>query len=177
MPILSTPRLTLHPLTLEDAGDIFEVRGDPEAMAFWDWPNDESLAATAAIVDQLVGEAAAGHALYWVVRQCQDGRFVGLCDLSELRGPQADIGFMFVRRFWGLGFAQEAVLCILAQARALGLPSVRARIHRDNDRSARLLARAGFHEIDLLPRVEIRPGVFRDCRLFAIDLIGPSRER
>jgi RimJ/RimL family protein N-acetyltransferase len=27
---------------------------------------------------------------------------------------------MFVRRFWGLGFAQEAVLCILAQARALG---------------------------------------------------------
>jgi len=46
MPILSTPRLTLHPLTKEDAGDIFEVRGDPEAMAFWDWPNDESLTAT-----------------------------------------------------------------------------------------------------------------------------------
>jgi RimJ/RimL family protein N-acetyltransferase len=57
------------------------------------------------------------------------------------------------------------------------LASVRARIHADNERSARLLTRAGFPEIDLLPRVEIRPGVFRDCRLFAIDLIDPSRER
>lgn len=122
-------------------------------------------------------EAAAGNALYWVVRQCQDGGFVGLCDLSELRGPQAEIGFRFVRRLWGLGFAREAVLCILAQARALGLASVRARIHRDNDRSARLLARAGFREIDLLPHVEIRSGVFRDCRLFAIDLVDPEGSR
>jgi ribosomal-protein-alanine N-acetyltransferase len=167
MAVLTTKRLILNPLAPKDADDLFEVRGDPEAMAFWDWPHDASPAVTAQVIEQLLRDVAAGEAHYWTVRLRSDGTFVGLCDLSEMQPTQsADIGIMCVRRFWGLGFAQEAIACVLAHARALRLKSVHARIHSDNARSARLLQRARFSEVETIRDFEIRPGVYRDCKRF-----------
>src|SRR5438067_13758996 len=98
-----------------------------------------------------------------------DESFVGLCDLSQIQARRsADIGFMFVRRLWGLGLAQEAVACVLEQARTLEIKSLHARIHSGNDRSRRLLERIGFKEIGEIPRCEIRPGIYRDCKRFEI---------
>src|SRR5580658_843195 len=147
------------------------MRGDPEVMAFWDWPPDDNPAVTAAIVEQFLADMDSGDACYWTVRR-RDEVFAGLCDLSELRaGESADIGFMFVRRLWGTGLAFEAVTSVLAHARTLRLKSVRARIHSSNERSARLLERAGFKVIAELADYEIRPGLFRDCRQLEVFLL------
>ena len=167
----STKRLILSPLKPQDAIDVFEVRGDPEAMAFWDWPADASPAVTATVIEQMLRDVASGGARYWTVRLRSDASFAGLCDLSEMQANQsADIGFMLVRRFWGLGLGQEAVACVLEQARALGMRYLRARIHSQNERSARLLERAGFKEVEEIPDFEIRPGVYRGCKRFAMAL-------
>src|SRR5262245_47938109 len=171
MPVASTKRLILNRLAPQDAHDVFEVRGDPEAMAFWDWPADASPAVTATMIEQMLSDVASGQARYWTVRLRSDASFAGLCDLSEMQAHQsADIGFMIVRRFWGLGLGQEAVACVLDQARALGLKSVRARIHSENERSGRLLKRAGFKEVEAIPGFEIRPGVYRSCKRFEMVL-------
>jgi RimJ/RimL family protein N-acetyltransferase len=152
----------------EDADDVFGMRGDHEVMAFWDWPADDNPAVTAAIVEQFLADMGSGDACYWTAR-LNDGAFAGLCDLNELRaGESADIGFMFVRRLWGMGLAFEAVTSVLAHARTLSLKSVRARIHSSNERSARLLERAGFKVIEELAHYEIRPGLFRDCQTLEV---------
>jgi [ribosomal protein S5]-alanine N-acetyltransferase len=167
MAALTTKRLILNPLAPQDADDLFEVRGDPEAMAFWDWPHDANPAVTARVIEQLLRDVATGQARYWAVRLRSDGTFVGLCDLSEMQPTHsADIGIMCVRRFWGLGLAQDAIACVLEHARALRLKSVHARIHSENARSARLLQRAGFNEVETIPDFEIRPGVYRGCKRF-----------
>ena len=169
MVAVSTHRLILKDLAKEDVNDLFEVRGDPDVMAFWDWPPDTSLAATATVVDQMLRDVASGQARFWTVRLRSDHSFVGLCDFSELEpGRSADIGFLFVRRYWGLGLAHDAVGCILEHARTLCLKSVRARVHRGNERSERLLRRAGFTAVEAIPQFEIRPGVYRDCERFEI---------
>jgi RimJ/RimL family protein N-acetyltransferase len=168
---LLTKRLILAPLTIRDADELFAVRGDPEAMAFWDWPSDASPQVTAAIVEQLLRDVASGGTCVWTVRLRSEGSFVGLCDLSEIQAhPSADIGFMLARRFWGLGLAQEVVAWVLEQARTLGLESVHARIHSGNNRSRRLLERTGFMEVGEIFSCQIRPGVYRDCRRFEIFL-------
>jgi ribosomal-protein-alanine N-acetyltransferase len=171
MAALFTERLALGPLLAEDANDLFEVRGDPEAMAFWDWPQDSNPAGTALIVEQLLRAVASGEAIYWTVRLRADQDFVGFCDLTEIRAEEsADIGFMFARRFWGYGFAQESIVCVFEQARTLGLKAVHARIHSENRRSERLLERTGFKLVETIPNFEIRPGVYRDCKRFVITL-------
>ena len=165
--IHSTERLTLTPLTAADANDLFTIRGDPEVMAFWDWPPDASTAETATIVDSLVAEVQSGAAECWAVRLRDEPALVGLCDLSDIRPAEsADAGFMIARRFWGQGFGLEIVNFLLGQAGALGLNIITARIHRENARSRRLLRRAGFCLTEELPGYEIRPGTFRDCERF-----------
>ena len=66
----------------------------------------------------------------------------------------------------GRGLAQEAVERILGYARDIGLKYVYARVHDRNERSIRLLDRLGFSEAKAMPQLEIRPGVFRDCRRY-----------
>ena len=60
---LATARLVLDALALEDARDLFAVRGDPEAMAFWDWPADPNPEATVAVVAEMIREASAASPL------------------------------------------------------------------------------------------------------------------
>jgi len=163
---VETARLLVTELSPDDAVDVFHVRGDPEAMSYWDWPADSRLADTVAVVNNMVHDMNAGRAKYWTLRLRADRAFVGLCDLGDLRGDSADIGFMLVRRHWGQGLAHEAVTWVLDYARAIGLTSVHARVHDGNQRSVRLLERSGFVETQVITNFEIRPGVFRCCRLF-----------
>ena len=83
MSFLYTERLTLRPIRLSDAKDIFGVRGDSEAMRFWDWPADKNLAATELVVARLAEEVALGGSIYCVARTHLE-KFVGLHDLSNL---------------------------------------------------------------------------------------------
>ncbi len=162
-----TPRLFLTPFSIGDADELFEIRGDPAAMAHWDWPADETRAHTLVIVRSMLADVRAGNAIYWTVRRAADARFVGLCDLSELDGSGcADLGFLFARVLWGQGYAREAIEAILAGAPGMGISSVRARVHADNARSRKLLARLGFSQTAILTDVEVRPGVKKDCHLF-----------
>lgn len=167
MEILRTQRLILRPLTGADAADLFGARGDAEVMEFWDGPPDATPSETIAIVDILMSDVRSGTARLWTIRLVHDGSFAGVCDLSEIRNREsADIGFMLLRKFWGMGFGNEVVGCLLGFAKSLGLTHVTARIHAGNTRSERLLQRAGFRLVELLSNYEIRPGVFRDCLRF-----------
>ena len=166
-----TKRLILAPLREQDARDLYEVRGDPEAMKFWDWPHDESLAATESIVTNYLHAMDAGREFFWTVRLCSGGNFVGICDLGELGAEKsAEVGFMLARRFWGLGLGREAVAGLVERARDLGLKLLWARVHSGNERSVRLLRQLNFTELAPLPNLEIRPGVRRDCRRFELQL-------
>ena len=166
-----TERLVLMPLRAQDARDLYELRGDPEVMRFWDWPHDESLAVTRSIVTDYLHAMDAGREFFWTARLCSDGSFVGICDLGEFSAEgSAEIGFLLARRFWGLGLGQEAVMGLVDRARDLGLKLLWAHVHSDNERSVRLLARLGFREIASFHNFEVRPGVRRDCCRFELRL-------
>jgi len=151
--------------------DLFGARGDPEVMEFWDGPPDATRSETIAIVGILLSDVLSGTARYWTIRLGHDGSFAGVCDLSEIRnGESADIGFMLLRSFWGLGFGGEVVRRLLVFAKSLGLKLVTARIHAGNTRSERLLLRTGFQLVEVISNYEIRPGVFRGCLRFEATL-------
>ena len=167
MPTLHTERLIFRPLAQSDAKELFEARCDPEVMEFWDAPPDATWSETLAVVDIFLSDARSGAAKYWTIRRRGDESFVGVCDLSEIRiGESADIGFMLVRRHWGVGFGGEIVRCLMEVAKSVGLKLVTARIHSGNARSRSLLLRTGFQLVQVVSNYEIRPGMFRECLRF-----------
>ena len=139
MSVLLTPRLVLNELALDDASDLFAVRGDPEAMTYWDWPADSDRSVTRTLVVGMRQEASDGRAKYWTLRLRSDRTFVGLCDLSELRPEDsADLGFMLVRRHWGQGLALEAVMAVLSYAPTRSQVCARSSSRRERKVSAAL---------------------------------------
>ena len=140
---LTTPRLSLRPMTQADAPALHAILSDPEAMRFWHRPPIVRLA----VVEELVREQiAAGPAyLYWTVWHGEDA--IGSCDLSLIRPEdgEAQAGFLFRRDQWGQGFAGEAMQAVIAYAfEALELDVLTAKTHADNGRARRLLERLGF---------------------------------
>ena len=171
MDTLHTQRLILRPLAKSDVKDLFGARCDTEVMEFWDAPPDATCSETATIVDLLLADVLSGAAKYWTILLRSHESFVGVCDLSEIRcGESADLGFMLLRRYWGVGLGNEVVSCLLEFAKSLGLKLVTARIHAGNTRSRRLLLRTGFQLVEVTRHYEIRPGAFCDCLRFEVTL-------
>lgn len=166
---IRTPRLVLRPFTPSDAPDLFSIRGDGQAMRFWDHPGDRDLEQTAEVARLFAGEMASGDALYMTAR-LPEGGFVGLFDLGELRGPEPDLGFMVVRRLWGRGYGAEGAQAMLEQARRMGSRRLKARIHAGNEASRRLLLNLGFRERSRVRAMEVRPGRLVDCLILTTDL-------
>jgi len=173
-----TDRMKLCPLATSDRADLFALRRDLEIMSFWDAPPDVSLSDTRAVVDLFLSEMRSGNSVYWAIRYRDDGSFVGVCDLSDIRaGDSADVGFMLARECWGRGLGTELMQCLMAEAQSRGLRTLTARIHAGNRRSERLLLRSGFCIVNETHGYEIRPGIFRDCLWLRISLSTSEQQQ
>jgi [ribosomal protein S5]-alanine N-acetyltransferase len=167
--ILRTERLHLRPLTVQDAPALFAARGDPEAMRWWDWPAQK----TVADIETLIAEHDAliqdGSVLWWAVALSPDGPAIGECDLSEIdrHHRRAEPGFMLARAYWGRGYATEAMRAVIGYGfGVLGLERLIARIHSSNDASRRVLEKLGFVCEGRLRGHVLRDGERRDCLVY-----------
>lgn len=172
---LVTARLALTPFQMSESAALFEIRGDPAAMAYWDWPGDRTLAETHRHAMTMIGEIERGEVCYWAIRHRIDRHFIGLCDLTAgADRSRAEIGFMLARRHWRRGYAAEAVAAVIAHAARAGLTGLDARTHSANEASLRLLTRLGFALCGGPADLEIRPGVFVLCNWYQRALAPPS---
>jgi len=141
--ILTTDRLRLRPLTLEDTDRLAEVLGDPVAMRFY------PAAKSRPEVEAWIGWALASYASdgfgLWAVERRDDGAFLGDCGpMLQLVGDLAlpEIGYHLVRRAWGHGYATEAAGAVLAWLfETTGHDRVCSIVSPANDPSRRVAAR------------------------------------
>jgi ribosomal-protein-alanine N-acetyltransferase len=85
-----------------------------------------------------------GHGLYGVVLK-ETGQLIGMCGLLKRdKFEHADVGYAFLPEFWSKGYAREAVVATLGEARALAMKKVLAVVSPHNAASMRLLGKLGF---------------------------------
>lgn len=139
LPTLTTPRLTLRPLTMADAPALHPWMADPEVMRFWSTLPHKELAETDAWVRISVEAQGEGTAHDFAV--LSNGKVVGR--MAFWQG--AEIGFFFDPATRGKGFASEALKAMIAYAfETLGFDEITADVDPDNEASLRLLERNGF---------------------------------
>jgi RimJ/RimL family protein N-acetyltransferase len=152
MEILETERLRLRTLTLEDAPFYLEVVNVP---AFIEYIGDRGIrtvdAARKAIAEGPVAmQAALGHSLY-LVELKQDGAPIGMCGLIKRDTlPDVDIGYAFLPRFGGKGYATEAAAAVLAYAPSIGIRRVLAITSPGNAGSNAVLKKIGMRFEELV---------------------------
>ena len=136
---IETPRLLLRPIMRYDAPMLHQALSDPAVMRYWSTPPHGALRETEDWIAESTAAMARGDAHDFAV--LHDGQVIGR--VAFWMGDE--IGFFFLRKAWGKGFAREAAAAVLRYGfDTLGFKQVRADVDPDNVASLRLLESVGF---------------------------------
>jgi len=165
MHVLSTERLELRWLAAEDADFIVELMNDPDWLRYI---GDRGIRSADDARDYIATGpvsmySSLGFGLY-AVELRESGTAIGICGLigrDWLEG--VDVGFAFLPRFRGMGYAHEAAAATVEYARnTLGLDRVLGIVSPDNHGSVRLLEKLGM----TLERMAMPPAEAREVCIF-----------
>jgi RimJ/RimL family protein N-acetyltransferase len=142
----ATERLSLSPPTPDDAAFVLELLNDPGWLANIGDRGVRTLEdARAYIVERF-------EKSLWLVVRDAAGEPVGMCGLVERDGLDSpDIGYAYLARHSGKGYATEAARVVLRHAReVLGLPKVAAITSPGNTASQRVLEKIGLRFVQMM---------------------------
>lgn len=144
--VLQTPRLYLRKIRMADRPAIGSILQDVEVMYAWEhaFSDDE---VTDWMEQNLMRYDRDGYS-YWAVMEKSTGDLVGLCGLlAEKAGDESDlgVGYIFGKKYWHRGYAQESVsACVDYAFRTLGAGHVTAQIRPNNLPSVKVAERLGM---------------------------------
>lgn len=167
-----TDRLRLRPPTLSDAESIHSAYAtDPEVTRYLIWQPHKNIEETNAFLTRCAEGWLTGSEFPWAITLKESGELIGMVGL-RIHDFKADLGYNLAQRFWGNGFATEAVTAIVNWA--LTQPQifrVWAMCDVDNLASARVLEKVGMKREGIMRRSQMHPGVSdepRDSYCYAI---------
>lgn len=166
MPSLATDRLFLREFTLADAAFIVELLNEP---AFIEYIADKGVRDRAGAENYLRDGPRASYARHGFGLWCvtlKDGTPIGMCGLLKRDFlPHPDLGYAFLARYTGRGYAHEAASAVVRHAReTLQLTTLHALTAFRNPDSVKLLGRLGFDFVDFIQQ----PGATEPSRLFIL---------
>lgn len=165
--VLETERLVLRDVETADAPFVLELLNSP---GFLENIGDRGVRtepeAEAYIRERVLGSYYAHGFGMWLAIQKLDQTPVGLAGLVQREGLDApDVGYAFIPRVWGQGYAQEAAAAVLAYARGpLRLSRLAAITTPENFASMAVLRKIGF----VYQGVIQLPGVDRESTHFTV---------
>ncbi len=148
MSVLQTPRLSLREFTLEDGGFALELLNEPSFLRFIGDKGVRTLGDAEEYLElgPIDSYRRNGFGLYAVCVGGGAAAPIGMCGLVRREGlDDPDIGFAFLERHWGRGYAVEAAAAVLDHgSRTLALPRIVAITSPDNWGSIRVLEKIGL---------------------------------
>jgi RimJ/RimL family protein N-acetyltransferase len=150
-------RLLLRPPVPDDAGALFQrVARDPEVTKYLLWAPHANVAATRRVITEKLN--ASDEERTWAIALKHRGDVIGLASCRRPVPHSVEIGYCLGRRWWGKGYMSEVLDLLLTALDAdRDVYRVWASCSVQNERSARLLERAGFVLEGRLARYAVFP--------------------
>jgi RimJ/RimL family protein N-acetyltransferase len=150
-PAFETARLALRHFTPDDAEFILELLNEPSWIRFIGDKNVRTLddARNYLVNGPIAMYKRVGFGLFLVALK-SSGEPVGMCGLIKRDTLEdVDIGFAFLPRYWGKGYAFEAAEATMNYGRdVLKLKRIVAITSPDNDSSIKLIERIGLKYVE-----------------------------
>ncbi|MCB9453867.1 MAG: GNAT family N-acetyltransferase [Anaerolineaceae bacterium] len=146
IPTLYSERVILRPFTLEDAPAVQAILNDREITDYMlTIPYPCTLEWVEAWIQQVSGDAPTGRYTFGVIRR-DDETIIGRINIRVNADHQrGEIGYWLGRAFWGQGYATEMARRVIQFGfDDLGLNRVVGQCFAQNERSARVLEKAGM---------------------------------
>ncbi len=173
LPVLTTQRLVLRPLRMEDAADYFAFAGDPQMTRYLRWGPHASLQDTQAYLAEVIDGYARRPDGLWGIDLPVEGRLVGTIHLMEMdaNSRKADVGVVVNAQYWRQGIASEALRRVLAFCfQELKLRRVQGLPVSGNTAACRLLEKCGMTHEGTLRHVALQKGQWCDFEMYSIQV-------
>jgi RimJ/RimL family protein N-acetyltransferase len=164
LPVLTTPRLILRALRIDDAPVLHAWLSDERVMRYWSTKPHRTIDETMDWVRLSLAEMGAGNAHDFLVLHGETpvGR------VAFWAGNE--VGYFIDPAFWGQGFATEALGALSTYGfDRLGFTEIRAEIDPDNAASLRVLEKLGFRRTGFAERTLEIGGRWYDSLYLALE--------
>lgn len=126
-----------------DRQKFYSLFQEPEALRYcFDSPHDEDLEVL--FTSRLpIWERNSDHWLCLTVEEKSNGNFIGVTGFKKT-GSSAEVGFMFLPKYFGKGYATESLLALVKYSQYVGVSELTANITEGNISSVRVVQKCGF---------------------------------
>jgi [ribosomal protein S5]-alanine N-acetyltransferase len=145
---LIAPLLTLEPLTVAHADEMFAVLSDVQLYPYLDYTAPTSVEQLRKVYTrQQTRRSPDGREqwLNWVLRLTSSGALIGTVQATVLHDHSSWVAYVLSSQHWGRGYAATATQAMMDCLRDdYAVTRYLATVERDNERSIKLLQRLGF---------------------------------
>ena len=151
--LIETDRLLLREITLDDKEDMLKLYANPEVQKYTGEPIVESLEEMEVAIQQRIKDYKKYGYGRWATFLKKDMQFIGWAGLAYLwEFDEIDLGYRFLPKYWGMGYATEASFAILAYGfNQLDIKSIVAIAMEENKASIRVMEKVGMKFEKLAP--------------------------
>ena len=155
-PILTTERLTLRKLTVQDADEVFHLRSDNKVNAYLDRKPAATIQDAKDFIKKIETNLQNMDSVYWAITFNTDETLIGTIGYWNFDPEHniAEIGYELRSPYHGQGLMREAIKKVIAYGfEVMQLDAITAFCRIDNEGSIKLLKHNGF-ELDNVEPVE-----------------------
>lgn len=174
-PEISTARLKLTKLCASDVEEVFKIFSNEQVIEHYDLGALKQSSQALSLINFFNARFDSNTGIRWGIRLKESNRLIGTCGFNSWspKMKSAEIGYDLLPRYWGYGYAREAVQAILEAAYSGQLPCgslnrVQADTVPDNFRSEQLLRKLGFKEEGLRREAGYWGNAFHDLTCFSL---------
>ncbi len=154
-PILTTERLTLRQLVVNDEQEIFTLRSDREINKYLDRQVSNTIDDARNFINKVNENINKNDSLYWAITLRDRNLLVGticLFGFSDGNG-KCEIGYELLTNFQGQGIMKEAAEKVINYAfNTIKVQKIEASLHRNNLSSIKLLDKFSFMQSNELDK-------------------------
>jgi ribosomal-protein-alanine N-acetyltransferase len=177
-PNLTTERLLLRQLILEDEATIFKLRSDESVSKFLTRPLCKTIEEARAFINKINTGIHNNEWLYWVLTMKNNNALIGTICLWNIskEHARAEVGFELFPDSQGKGFMQEALTAVLDHVfNILQLHSIEAVVSPGNLSSIKILEKNNFVREGYFKENFYHNGKFVDTAVYS--LLNPNNKK
>ena len=146
-PILTSGRITLRELSIDDQQNIFALRSDKEINKYLGRQESRTIEDAVNFINTVTNNIKKNNSIYWVITLSNTKTFVGtICLFNFSPGESTcEIGYELLTKFQGQGIMREAAEQVIDYAfQTLKVQKIIAFTHSRNQKSTNLLTKCNF---------------------------------
>ncbi|RLK06556.1 GNAT family N-acetyltransferase [Tenacibaculum discolor] len=147
--IFETKRLLIRKLQVVDIEPFYELESNPKVLQYATG-EPKNLEESKEDLKQLIARYTNKKNDFWIyaIERKSDNEFVGTVALVKDEEGNDEIGYRFIERYWGNGFATELCEGLIQYCKSVGMKKLIGCVVDENIASTKILERFNFVAIE-----------------------------